>query len=364
MDDRIIKLEKDNVKVKIDLLGGSIISITIDDKEYMWQNETKIWPDLSRKPDASNQPAPSLFPTVSKLETIDEISKKPEYNKLIEGPIIKDGKKIYKVGDNYYDSETPGYMYEGNFYPMKHHGFLRDSMFEKIESTPSSCTVVFKSNDITKKSYPFDFEFRTTYSLTPFGVNVTYNIKNTGDRKMPFNIGDHPGFKIEGNIEDYSVRFSHDEESKVSYVNGKGENVSRKIEDRVLHLTKDMFENKDPKIILGSKSKRVVLYKKETPILKYNTKANNLLFWSADKNFLCIEPWYGWPKLFNNMEENIRNGKILTLIPGKEFELRRRMSFYDNEYFRARLKSYIEALAGTSEDKASSQEDKINSKRL
>ena len=46
-------------------------------------------------------------------------------------------------------------------------------------------------------------------------LTVTYHIKNTGDKEMPFSFGLHPGFNCplceEERFEDYTMRFSNPE---------------------------------------------------------------------------------------------------------------------------------------------------------
>jgi galactose mutarotase-like enzyme len=171
-------------------------------------------------------------------------------------------------------------------------------------------------------------------------MNINYHIENTGEEVLPFNIGDHPGFNIDGDIEDYHLEFSDDEDSEIIYLNKEGKEVSKKIENKKLPLTKDMFEKTHAKRIMGIKSNRVTLYKKDEPVLRYTIKSHNLLLWSADINhFLCIEPWYGEPNLLNDAENNMKSGKVLTLNPGESFEYNRRISFY-NKDFMDRLNSY------------------------
>lgn len=227
---------------------------------------------------------------------------------------------------------------------MKQHGFLRNSVFTVLEKSDEACILFFKSNDETKKIYPFDFEIVLAYQLTPTGVIVNYDVKNTGKINLPFNIGDHPGFKVEGNIEDYRLKLDNKDEVLLSYQTETGlqEMVCK---DGVIGLKREMFADGQAVIIEDIKANKVTLLKKDEEKLRYNIEADNLLLWSADiDHFLCLEPWYGEPELFNQMEENLELGKIKQLAPGEKFSYARRLSFFNNDFL-DRLKSIRQILS-------------------
>ncbi len=69
-----IKLVKNNVEMTVNLNGGCLTSVLIDNEEYLWQNESGKWPNLVQKPGDVPQPAPILFPITGPLQTLDQIS--------------------------------------------------------------------------------------------------------------------------------------------------------------------------------------------------------------------------------------------------------------------------------------------------
>ena len=84
---------------------------------------------------------------------------------------------------------------------MNQHGFVRESMFEVIDYYNDGCLLRLKSNDVTKRQYPFEFQLDVLYKVVTGGIDINYIVKNTGDKIMPFNIGDHPGFQLDNSVE-------------------------------------------------------------------------------------------------------------------------------------------------------------------
>mgnify|MGYP000432368555 CR=1 FL=1 len=65
-----------------------------------------------------------------------------------------------------------------------------------------------------KKTVSFEFTLDITWKLEGEKITITYQVKNTDDKKMYFGIGGHPGFQIpiEKNLkfEDYRIDFGED----------------------------------------------------------------------------------------------------------------------------------------------------------
>lgn len=326
-----IMLNNKRVKVTIDLNGGDIRSIMVNNEEFLWMNESGLWPDKIRKPNAKNQPSPILFPIVGPLYSLEQMSSE---KKLKE--ITREDKIGYEVNGVFYNKDDTGYFIGDQFYKMGQHGFLRDSHFELISNSNSECRIKLISDDETKKQYPFDFELMIDYKLTAVGIVVCYSIKNIGENQMPFNIGEHPGFKVKDDLTNYYLIFDNNENSVGICKN----NHHCEIKDGRLQLNKEMLEG-GAVIFNNLHSKRCTLFNSETPVLRYNIEAQNLLLWSADPDgFICIEPWHGEPRTFNNLEESTKNGKVIVLNPNEIFSFRRNLSLYDKEFLE-RFKRFL-----------------------
>ena len=95
--------------------------------------------------------------------------------------------------------ENGQYEWEGISYTMKNHGFARNMPWEVIETGATNdgafMTIRLKSNEETKKSYPFDFEVIYTYRLKDGKLSIEQEYRNESDVEMPIYPGFHPYFK-------------------------------------------------------------------------------------------------------------------------------------------------------------------------
>ena len=143
--------------------GGEFQSVKdAEGQEYLWQGDAATWTDRG----------PNLFPYIGRMT-----------------------EKSYK--------------YQDTVYHMDIHGFLPYDEMELVEQKADSLTLRLVSSPETRKQYPFEFTLDITWKLEGEKITITYQVKNTDDKKMYFGIGGHPGFQIpiEKNLkfEDYRI---------------------------------------------------------------------------------------------------------------------------------------------------------------
>ena len=164
------KILNDFLRLEVNSLGAEAMSLQSlpDQIEFLWQGDAKYWARHS----------PILFPIVGALKN----------NK---------------------------FTLNGKEYEMAQHGFARDSEFELKEAADQSLTFFLKENPQTLKQFPFPFELSTSYKLEGKSVLIRHDIVNTGQEKMWFSIGEHPGFNCplfsNETMEDYSLEFEKEE---------------------------------------------------------------------------------------------------------------------------------------------------------
>ncbi len=249
-------------------LGAEMMSLKKDGCEYLWQGNPEFW--ASR--------ACNLFPICGRLT---------------------DGK----------------YTYKGNTYEMILHGFAKKSLFTVESKSADSIVFLLKANDETKAIYPFDFEYRVTYTLKGDTVEMKYSAKNNGDNTMYFAFGGHPGFNVpldNGTFADYYVEFAEKAPAEKLLFNSCFTTDCTEpfvLKDgRHLDLKHDLFDNDaifitkmcDTVTLKSDKSSRsVTVY---YPDMKY------LGFWhkpETEAPYVCIEPWMSVPayyKIIDDME--------------------------------------------------------------
>ena len=143
---------------KFQELGAELKSLVCAGTEYIWPGDKSIWAGS----------APLMFPICSGLR---------------DGEYYLDGKK----------------------YTMQKHGYARFCTFQ-VEDVQESCvTFLLRSDDESRKQYPFNYELRITYTLSEKALNVRYDVKNLSPDTMYFSIGAHEGYYCPEGIEEYDV---------------------------------------------------------------------------------------------------------------------------------------------------------------
>jgi galactose mutarotase-like enzyme len=280
----ISKLMNEYLIIEIKSHGAELSSIksNSDGTEYLWQADTAYW----------GRSAPVLFPVVGKLANNQ-------------------------------------YKYDNKTYSLSQHGFARDMEFELVAAAPDKITYVLKSSEATLEKYPFNFELLIGYKLKDNTLSVKYTVRNTGNDKMYFSVGAHPGFNwpIEdlGKTEDYYLEFDQDE-NIASYAVEEGlksKNTYPFLKDeRIVNLSHELFRQ-DAIILNDFKSNKLSMRSRTL------SKAVTVEFegfpylgiWSKPEGapFLCIEPWYGVADSVDSTGDITNKEGILCLEPSCEF---------------------------------------------
>ncbi|MBR6737187.1 MAG: aldose 1-epimerase family protein [Clostridia bacterium] len=284
---KIVTLSNENITAKISSFGAEIISINAFGKERIWDGNPEFWTGH----------APILFPFCGGL----------------------------------LDDE---YVYDGKMYSnMPKHGFAKRCEFEVVSEEKTQATFLLEPSEEYSKVYPFDFKFRVSFKLTSDGVQVYYIVENHSNKNMPYNVGCHEAYALDGEFEDFYLKFEG-EEGKITCLEitndalGKGY-YDVPLEENGLKLWYPYF-NKEAKITedrLGSgslifddiKCKRVTLNKKgEDEVSIYFNDFKNLVVWTVPgAKFLAIEPWSGLPDLYD-ADKIIEHKKSIDILPAGE----------------------------------------------
>ena len=248
-------IENDALRVTIADAGAELIS-AIDKAtgaERVWTGDPSVW----------NRHAPILFPFVGKLI---------------------DGK--YRIGDREYPMKTQ-------------HGFARDMDFECIEATSASVTHCLTSTDWTRERYPYDFALTVRHSVEGRRLVVEWTVQNTGDTKMYYAIGGHPGFLLPDGVnkEDCSICFPGVQ--TLEYINASpagyamAERKTLTVNDNRVRYQADV---PDTWIFEDHQVKAVgIMTPDGKPFVKLCCEQFPMLaVWANPKGpFICLEPWFG-----------------------------------------------------------------------
>ena len=290
-----ITLSLANEVAGINLLGAELTSFKLNDQEYIWQANPAVW----------GRHAPILFPIVGKLR-------------------------------------NNSFVYQGETYFMGQHGFARDMEFSVIAQTASSVRLLLRSDENSRKIYPFDFELTVGYSLQEGGVEVSYEVKNVQERNpVLFSIGAHPGFILplgeRERMEDYEINFFDPTLQTLALYPLVGGHISKEKEflplvDGVLPLRRDLFAQ--DALIMDVDSHTSISIRS-----KHSGKGVGMRYadfrwlgiWtkSADSGFICIEPWNGIADTVEHDQQLENKWGIILLDAGELYKVAYNIHFFE-----------------------------------
>lgn len=262
--------------------GAMLHSLVKDGVEYLWQGDKEHW----------GGQAPVCFPIVG---------------------VLKGGK-----------ANAFGKPCE-----MKRHGVARINPFEIKEQGPNSVCFVQKSSEKTKKEFPFDYLLQIKYMVLGNSVTTEYTVKNTGNCKLPFQIGGHPAFNcpLESGerFEDYSVKFDKvlnhpclrpDIHSGIIDISKRYDVIKNSNEIKMDH---SLFVD-DAMVFDGIKSKSATLSAGGRGVQIDYQDFDNLLIWSSANggDFVALEPWTGISTCSDEFDAFENKRGITVLEPGEE----------------------------------------------
>ena len=284
LSNMIYTVSNEKTTLKINSLGAEVRSVIHIGKERAWQNETGEWAGC----------AILLFPFAG-------------FNHLFFG---------------------------GKDYGVQKHGFCRNEEFSLIEQGSDYIEFELSANARTKDIYPFDFSFKVKYSLTENGYDVSYTVKNLGDRVMPFACGGHESFALDKEVVDYYIEFEKTEKLDflVHNKNGflTGECVSHG-QGRILPLEKDFTDNSATVILGEINSRKATLKDKETNEkiveISFDSFSNLLLWHPHGSKMLCIEPWQCLPSYVDEQKEFGEKKGVINLSQKREITFTRKIIY-------------------------------------
>lgn len=276
----MIQLSNEYLTVTINEFGAEIQSI-IDRKtqhEFIWQADPTYW----------KRHAPVLFPIIGRLH-------------------------------------EQRYHYEENQYVLGAHGFARDSLFEVMEQSATSVTLVLTDSETTREVYPFSFRLAIQISLEDQQVTVKHDVTNTSlTSPLYYSIGGHPAFNVlhDHHDEYQGVRVLIEQQGEIDHIPLTHDGYVKMSE-----VMKDVPVNKllqhqdfanDALIYRLSEDARIVLEDTRVKVDMTTHKMPYLGIWSpypVKAPFVCLEPWAGLPDDWQHQGDFVQKVAIQSLAP-------------------------------------------------
>lgn len=273
----LITISDGIARAEISTLGAELRSLRIGGRELLWQGDPKIWDGR----------AMVLFPFIGRC-----------------------------CGDRY--------QYDGKRYAMGLHGFAWKRDFTVAEESAGSCVLELTDSPETRANYPFAFTLRVGFALKQGKLKVSFTVENRSDAPMPFALGWHPGFALDGPPENYRVRFGASALEEIKIVTKcmvTGETAPMPLEEGCLKLNRELFLNSAR--VFRSPGAAVSVEDKEGRVLAqlhYPGFANVALWQTlgSGAEFICLEPWLSRPGKCDEIEVLGTDDKAV-LAPGEVF---------------------------------------------
>ena len=273
----MITLKNEFLTASFNEVGAELKSLVSDGKEYIWEGRSEVWAGS----------CPLLFPICGGL---------------------KDDK----------------YTFNGKEYTLQKHGYARFKTFEIENKTDTSVVFLHKSDDETKKSFPFDYELRVIYKLNEKTLKIDYSVKNLTDGTMYFSIGSHEGYYTPEGIEDYDVIFPQNEtlNAYVLYGNLLSNQQLPIIKDQNYLPLYDKYFTVDALVFKDLKSKSATLRNRKTgtAVRVDFPDADYFLLWHKPNSpYMCLEPWSGIQDIVGSSYDITEKEGIISLDAKSEY---------------------------------------------
>jgi len=285
-----IDLEHGAMRAAADTAGGELISLRDGGgTEYIWSGDPAYWAGRN----------PILFPIVGALRN-DTV------------------------------------LFDGRPYSMKRHGFARRSEFSVAEQGTDFVVFSLTESAGTLEQYPYPFLLLVRHQLTGKGFFTEFEIRNTGEGRLPFCIGGHTAFRcplFPGEaFEDYRLVFDHAETaSSITRTpdglfshNGRLPMLSQ---SDTIPLDYRVFDQYDTLAFDGLRSKGVSLLHQPSGhgVHMEFPDFPMIAFWTmphASAPYICLEPWHGCAAYDNESGVFEEKPHCVILEPGESRRLR------------------------------------------
>ncbi len=250
---KTFEISNEFLNVTLSDFGGEMTSVRFLGVERLWNGNPEFW----------KRHAPFLFPIVGSL---------------------KGGKTVIS----------------GKEYFMEQHGLSRVFTHDVVEKSDSSITFYFASSEETLKSYPYEFEFFTKYTLIGKKLEIIITIKNKGEKELLCSVGGHPAFVTtlyDGDtFDNYEIVFEK-EEKALERLLIKDALYYKKESCDAIKVVPICEKSLNGTIIFsGFESEYVSLIRKGTgeKVSAYLGGHTLIAFWKGEgAPFICLEPWNG-----------------------------------------------------------------------
>lgn len=280
-------IKNTHLSLTVDSLGAQMVSVKNENgEEMLWQADKSVW----------GYSAPMLFPWTGR---------------------IKEGK----------------FIVEGEEFTAANHGIIRNVEHSLVLKEDNLIIFEYKACAESRKKFPYNFVFRTSYVLSGHSVHHKIDVTNIDSRDLGFGLGFHPAYNLpfddKHTTEDYFIEFDTPQSPEVFnfserfLLNGSsyayGENISR------IPLKDNFFKN-DSLILSNLTAKTVSIVEKDSgKRIDFDIQDfPYIVLWTAataKTKFFCVEPWLSLPDREDSPLQWDKKNHSINLKPGEAYHI-------------------------------------------
>lgn len=206
--------------------------------------------------------------------------------------------------------EQGAYSVNGQQYQMKQHGVARRQAWSVLRTQTDEhagiVTLQLKSNEETKREFPFEFELIFDYQLQDGELTIDQSFKNLSSEAMPMYAGLHPYFQTKSKFLSYET----DAKNYMDYNDFTIKPFTGSV---------DLTSAKESILLLDATERQIVFtVPGEQPYsiaMTYDSPYKYVMLWTVEeKPFLCVEPWMAKADAMHTGED------LLWLEPGSSLQ--------------------------------------------
>jgi galactose mutarotase-like enzyme len=178
----------------------------------------------------------------------------------------------------------------GKTYTPQSHGVVRYDVLTCQKVTQNAVTLTLSSNEQTRKTYPYEFDFAITYTLKDNSVEITYHVSaKTGT--IPFYVGGHPGMLAPTG--EAVVEFAQPEDAVLYPLESDCATHMPQLTRFVAN--KEFFASCKTLQLGNIAGGKVMMTTADGYQYTYLSDCPVWAFWSNESggDYVCVEPWWG-----------------------------------------------------------------------
>ncbi|MGB6976526.1 MAG: aldose epimerase [Gammaproteobacteria bacterium] len=201
------------------------------------------------------------------------------------------------------------YLYDGHVYNLPIHGVSWWNTWQVLDNEHADqITLALFDNETTLAHYPFAFEVRLTYRVSPGKLTCEQTYINCGDKPMPYYAGFHPYFLTPAFGAGKEKVLLNLEPSKRFVYNNR---LTDLIGERELPVLPTPITNPDinEQLMQLGHNKTTQLIYPDGFVIRMTAEGQedpNLFsylqcYTISNKPFFCVEPWMAFPNALNTV---------------------------------------------------------------